>query len=105
MKTNFINSCTLFIYVFIFSCDELTAQTGNWKLAGNNIAGTEKLGTRNKFDLNIVTDNTTRMTVRANGRVGIGTTNPNVKLHVTGGAPTALTSGGYLVTGLLNSQN
>jgi len=105
MKTHFINSCTLFIYVFIFSCDELAAQTGNWKLSGNNTAGTEKLGTRNNFDLNIVTDNTTRMTVRANGKVGIGTTNPNVKLHVTGGAPTALTSGGYLVTGLLNSQN
>ena len=105
MKTTFINSCTFFIYVFIFSCDELTAQTGNWKLAGNNIAGTEKLGTRNNFDLNIVTDNTTRMTIRANGRVGIGITNPTVKLHITGGTPTALSSGGYVVAGPLNNQN
>jgi hypothetical protein len=74
-------------------------------LAGNKIAGTEKLGTKNSFDLNIITNNVTRMTVRANGKVGIGTTNPNVKLQVTGGTPVALPSGGYIVTGPLNSEN
>jgi len=60
------------------------AQTGSWKLAGNNLTGTEKLGSLNNTDLQIVTNNTTRLFVRRSGYVGIGTSLPLQKLHVVG---------------------
>ncbi|HEX5149899.1 MAG TPA: tail fiber domain-containing protein [Parafilimonas sp.] len=82
MKTILLSSCTVFLSFFIFSYDELTAQTGNWKLAGNNLAGTEKLGSRNNVDLKIVTNNVTRMTLKGNGKIGIGTANPAVLLDI-----------------------
>lgn len=39
------------------------------------------------------------------GRVGIGTINPKVKLHVTGGSDTEKASGGYLVLGSTTGKN
>ncbi|MCH7592302.1 MAG: hypothetical protein IH989_05950 [Planctomycetes bacterium] len=39
------------------------------------------------------------------GRVGIGTTAPEVRLHIKGGSDTALTGGGYLVLGSTTSTN
>ena len=72
------------------------AQTGNWKLSGNNLTGTEKLGSLNNLDLRIITDNVTRMTIKGNtgnGFVGIGTTAPGAKLHINSGTGQA----GFLV--------
>ena len=56
-----------------------------WSLTGNSITGTEFLGTTNAQPLVIRTDNTERIRVTATGNVGIGTTNPQARLHVEDG--------------------
>ncbi len=59
------------------------AQTGSWKLAGNNLTGTEKLGSKNAFDLNLITNNLNRMTIKADGDVLIGNALlPSSKINV-----------------------
>src|SRR6266542_3283026 len=62
------------------------AQTGNWKLAGNSLTGTEKLGSKNNFPINFITNNSTRMTLTTSGNVGIGTNAPEGNLHVFRGS-------------------
>src|SRR6266536_1143841 len=62
------------------------AQTGNWKLAGNRLTGTEKLGSKNNFPINFITNNSTRMTLTTSGKVGIGTNAPEGNLHVFRGS-------------------
>jgi len=65
----------------------LMAQTGQWKLAGNNLNGTQKLGSTNNFSLDFITNNVKRMSLTNAGNVGIGTTAPLSRLHVqTGGS-------------------
>jgi hypothetical protein len=56
-----------------------------WALTGNSITGTEFLGTTNNQPLVIRTNNTERMRVTAGGNVGVGTTNPQARLHVEDG--------------------
>jgi hypothetical protein len=93
MKKNFIRVYMLFLALFIFSHEKIIAQTGNWKLAGNNnLTGTEKLGSKNNIDLNLVTNNTTRMTITANGRVGIGASLPESDLHIFRGSAGTVTA-------------
>ena len=57
-----------------------------WSLSGNAISGTEVLGTTNDQDLNIITGNTTRMTIDdETGNVGVGGAPSGIdKLSVTG---------------------
>jgi hypothetical protein len=81
MKT-IVLICTSIAY---FACtNNLAAQTGSWKLAGNNLAGTEKLGSKNNFDVKFVSNNRVRMTVKADGRIGFGTTNPLARFNFYG---------------------
>jgi len=65
-----------------------TAQNANaqWSTAGNVLVGTEKLGSTNAQPVNIFTGNLNRMTIAANGKVGIGTTTPvnNLDIFSTG---------------------
>ena len=75
-------TCT-FVACLAFA-NHLAAQTGSWKLAGNNLAGTEKLGSKNNFDVNVVTSNLTRMTIKADGKIGFGTTNPVTRFNFYG---------------------
>jgi hypothetical protein len=56
-----------------------------WSLTGNSITGTEFLGTTNAQPLVIRTNNTERIRVTAGGNVGVGTTNPQARLHVEDG--------------------
>lgn len=52
------------------------------------------MGTQDSVDMQIMTDNTERIKVKANGNVGIGTTNPEVSLDITGAygtRPTTIT--------------
>ena len=42
-----------------------------WKLAGNNLAGTEILGSKNNFDVNVVSHNITRLTIAAGGSIAL----------------------------------
>jgi hypothetical protein len=80
------------------------ANAQSWNITGNkNATANSKLGTTNAIPLRLTTNNQTRVYVNATtGNVGIGTGNtsdPDFKLHVTGGNygiySTALTYGVY----------
>ncbi|NLG06644.1 MAG: site-specific integrase, partial [Candidatus Pacebacteria bacterium] len=64
---------------------------------GNSFGDTAVLGTNDNYDLQFETNGTTKMTVKAGGNVGIGTTNPTYKLDVTGDINT---TGTYRMAGL-----
>jgi len=68
------------------------AQTGQWKLAGNSLNGTQKFGSTNNFPLNFITNNTTRMSLTSTGLFGIGTTAPEGNLHIFRGSAGAVTA-------------
>ena len=54
-----------------------------WSLSGNNANSSNFLGTTNSQALNFKTNNTTRMTLSATQAfLGIGTTSPNMNLHI-----------------------
>jgi hypothetical protein len=49
---------------------------------GNIPSGGMFLGSNNNYDLNFKTNNTSRMTITSSGAIGIGTTTPQVPLHI-----------------------
>ncbi|CAN5662171.1 hypothetical protein BH11BAC5_BH11BAC5_24080 [soil metagenome] len=51
-----------------------TSSSNAWALVGNTGSATTKLGTTGNYDLPLITNNTTQMTVTAGGNVGIGST-------------------------------
>jgi hypothetical protein len=53
-----------------------TASAQNWDLNGNNLVGGEKLGSTNSIDLGLYTNNIQRITLKTDGKFGLGTTNP-----------------------------
>jgi hypothetical protein len=74
-----------YLFIACVSIVNIThAQTGGWKLAGNNLVGTEKLGSKNNFDVNLISNNATRMTIKADGKIGFGTTNPVTRFNFYG---------------------
>src|SRR4051812_8978038 len=52
-----------------FTSTQIHAQTGSWQLAGNILAGTEKLGSTNAIDLKIVTGNIERFHITKTGNI------------------------------------
>ncbi|HEY6976728.1 MAG TPA: tail fiber domain-containing protein [Chitinophagaceae bacterium] len=62
------------------------AQTGQWKLAGNNLTGTEKLGSTNNQDVRFISNNVINGVLTKTGLWGIGTSAPLSKLHVRNGS-------------------
>src|SRR6266496_2144952 len=68
------------------------AQTGNWKLAGNSLTGTEKIGSKNSFPINFITNNSTRMTLTSTGLLGIGTASPEANVHIFRGSAGTVTA-------------
>ena len=57
-----------------------------WRLNGNWLSGSEKLGSTNAQDVVFVTNNTERMRITATGLVGLGTASPTHTLDVNGQA-------------------
>lgn len=64
-----------------------TGSSAGWAFGGNPVAALTSIGTSSNYDLPIVTNNTERMRIGANGNIGIGTVNINdlsYKLFVEG---------------------
>lgn len=74
-----------------------------WGLLGNSAtsAGTNFLGTTDAQGLDIRTSNITRMSILSGGNVGIGATNPSMKLSVGGNGP----SSGFSTTDMWIENN
>ncbi|HEY6979069.1 MAG TPA: tail fiber domain-containing protein [Chitinophagaceae bacterium] len=68
-------------FVFVLQYISI-AQTGQWKLSGNSLNGTQKLGSTNNTPVSFFTNNTQRMSISATGLVGIGTSFPHANLHI-----------------------
>ena len=69
----------------LFFCSTLYSQNTSpfWSLAGNDNANVDsKLGTTNAVPLRLFTNNQPRIFIATNGRVGIGTTNPQQPFHI-----------------------
>lgn len=67
-----------------------------WSLNGDSIGGSEVLGTTNNADFSLISNNAERMRITSDGRVGIGTADPEASLHVVGNE-------GFMVTGTLGA--
>ena len=61
------------------------SQSSDWKTSGNSgtIPGTQFLGTSDSQDLAIKTNGTDRVRIKADGNVGIGTTNPSTLFEIS----------------------
>ncbi|WP_168196496.1 tail fiber domain-containing protein [Bdellovibrio sp. NC01] len=66
---------------------------------GNAFSGTAKLGTTDANSLNVVTNNTTRMTVLSTGEIGIGTATPQYPFDVVVNNNPATFTGSFATTG------
>ena len=88
----------------------LTSLSGAWLLNGNTLGAKTTLGSIDNYDIGFLTDNTERMTILANGNVGIGTTTPYAKLTVGTGAnavdisPNAAAQGERNAGGMINVE-
>ena len=74
--------------VTTWACTNMAGATqGYFKDGGNTFTGTATIGTNSNHNLEIETNGTTKMTILANGNVGIGTTNPGTNIFsVDGGS-------------------
>ena len=76
MKKNLIS-------VFMMLClSGYFAKAQTWNLGGNSVASSSKLGTTNSFALQLITNNSPRLTITNGGKVGIGTTSPTATVQV-----------------------
>ncbi|PSR55357.1 hypothetical protein AHMF7605_18510 [Adhaeribacter arboris] len=90
---------SLTVIISILVCQISMAQSGSWNKAGNSLSGTEKLGSTNSRPVRFFTNNLQRMTLDAEGKLGIGALAPKAKLHLSRGGSGVLTpfSGSTLI--------
>ncbi|MDG0815834.1 tail fiber domain-containing protein [Bdellovibrio svalbardensis] len=81
-----------------YGCYNVSSIYAGFTNGGNSFGATSNLGNNDNFDLNIKTNNLTRMTVQAGGKVGIGTTSPGSLLTVNGAALLGKASTNYTGT-------
>lgn len=76
------------LFVTIFSMHlglSLNAQTTvDWKLDGNNVSTDSKFGTNTEHDIIFETNNSERIRLTKEGRLGLGTSDPQYKLDLIG---------------------
>lgn len=101
MRNYFLKKIVIIVLLFSSNTTSIFSQ---WNLTGNsNATSTSVLGTINSVPLNLITNNLNRMTISANGRIGIGVNNPVNILSVQGSggipAPSWVNSGAPLFTG------
>jgi hypothetical protein len=65
--------------------NDALAQSGSWKLSGNSLTGTEKLGSKNATDVKFYSNDINRMTLKSDGKLGIGINSPVELVHIYGG--------------------
>jgi hypothetical protein len=85
----------------------ISTAMGRYNVGGGS--GATWVDTDKIFEIGIGESATNRknaLTILKNGKVGISTTNPNTKLHITNGVDASMSSGtGYLVLGDITSLN
>lgn len=77
----------------LFVAVQVQAQNSSpyWSLAGNsNASSSSKLGTTNSVPLRLLTNNVERIRIATDGKVGVGTTNPQQRFHVEGSSNQAI---------------
>jgi hypothetical protein len=80
-------------------CGDVTG-AGGFVQNGNSFGAAATLGTNDNFDLNFETNGTPKMTVLANGKVGVGTAAPTTQLSIiASGGNTALSAYNYTTPG------
>ncbi|MDB3926885.1 hypothetical protein N9358_02090 [Flavobacteriales bacterium] len=79
-----------------------SSSSTNWELVGNVATSSDFLGTTNNTDLDIRTNNIQRMTVKNNGRVGIGTDNPSGIFEI-GSGTNEISSSDFTLSGSTNT--
>ena len=77
----------LFSLAALLSGSALTAQTGQWKLAGNALNGTQKLGSTNNFSLDFITNNVKRMSLTNKGNLQINSDQTSIQFSNPGATP------------------
>lgn len=70
----------------------------SWLLGGNSVSGSDILGTTNTQPLKVYTDNTEKMRITTDGKVGIGTTSPGSYLHVSPASTLSTSSSVFKIT-------
>lgn len=73
-------------------------QAQNWELTGNSLTGGEKIGSTNFSDLNFFTNNQQRLTLKSDGKLGLGLSNPRSWQEILYCPPQGSQEGGLFIT-------
>src|SRR6476619_1416515 len=76
-----------FSFAAFLSGNTLMAQTGQWKLTGNNLNGTQKLGSTNNFSLDFITNNAKRMSLTNTGNLRFNSDQSSIQFLNPGSNP------------------
>lgn len=77
----------LFSLAGLLSGSTLMAQTAQWKLAGNSLNGTQKLGSTNNFSLDFITNNAKRMSLTNTGNLRFNSDQSSIQFPNPGSNP------------------
>lgn len=83
---NFTRSAGSFLLFMLLNHFSI-AQTTQWKLTGNNLKGTEKLGSTNNASLDFITNNTARVSLTNTGNVRFPSDQSSIQFSNPGANP------------------